>query len=130
MRTIFMKSRVLFILAGCHFCRIYAEVIGIINSKLPTEKKIKVIDCTKYHDYNIIDNPLIEIYMPHINGQYPVLFLEGGRVDGTHTREELLAWLNARFAEEFVIPEGNKHMFNKECSWVNNKYFGKKVVCK
>ena len=129
MRSIFLNSRVLFTIEGCIHCRIYAEVIGMVNSKLPTNKKIKIIDCTKYHDYNDKSNPLIEMYMPHINGEYPVLFIGSGRVDGSHTREELMAWLMARFADDFVIPEGNSYMFNKECSWVNNKYFGKKVVC-
>ena len=126
---VFLKERCLFMIGFCDMCRIWKQIIHRINTKLPIEKRIKVIDCDKYYDFGIIEHPLIRLYSPYIKGTYPVLFFEGARLDGANTREEVEAILMTLLSDEFIIEEELPYMYNKECRYVKSRYLGEKILC-
>src|SRR3990167_674618 len=109
------ESRILFIVSRCQRCAVWLEFVERINSELEFNKRIEVIDCVRYHDYGIVDDPKIPLFMPYIQGEYPVLFFEGGRKDGTNTRIEAEAWLRAKVHEDFIFKQHNPYFFDKQC---------------
>lgn len=116
------KGRILFVIDGCHICNIWKSFVHRFNLKLKPEKRIKIIDCTRYDSYGVEDNPIIKLFEKEIDG-YPVLFLEGSRKDGANSLIECQAWLKARLFGDFVFQERNEYlphigkyaMFNKDC---------------
>ena len=128
-REIFMRTRVLFTINGCHHCHIWSEVVERYNTKMPLSKRIRVVDCTKYYDFNIITDPIIRLYSKFIKGNYPTLFFEGEKVDGANSREEVEAWLLTRLFDDFIVDENNSAMFNKDCQY-QDTIFGRKPVCR
>ena len=56
---VFRKARVVFTIEGCPECRIYKSILQDFNSRLPVDKRVLMVDCTRYHDFGIIDNNLI-----------------------------------------------------------------------
>lgn len=127
---LFQKCRILFTIRFCNHCKIYNQVLEKINFKLPIDKRIQIIDCTKYHDFEIVDNPLISIFAKYIDGSYPTLFFEGEVVRGANSKEELEAWLYNRLYNDFIIEEKNKFLMRGgECEW-KKTIWGKKPICR
>ena len=109
-------------------------MIDIVNLNLPSNKRIKVIDCTKYNDMGICEDPLIKSFEKEVDGAYPTFFYEGKKLIGANTKEEIEAALNIFLEDDYIRKkylrdsEGNYMKFNKDCTYINGA-FGKKVVC-
>ena len=126
---LFKHARILFTIRFCPHCKIYNQVLERINIKLPLHKRIAIIDCTKYHDFEIVDNPLISVFAKHINGNYPTLFFEGEVIRGANSKEELEAWLYNRLYNDFIVEEKGKFfMYTGDCEW-KKTIWGKKPIC-
>jgi len=123
------KGRFLFVVNDCENCSVWKTFIERVNAELKFDKRIKVIDCSNYHDFKITDNPIIKLFAPFIRGEYPVLFHMMGRKDGTNTRVEAEAWLRARIHDDFLEPRYNEFMFNKECRYGERGFIRKKIIC-
>ncbi len=124
-----LKGRFLFVVNDCEHCSIWKTFIDRVNAELKFEKQIRIIDCTEYHDFQIINDPIIRLFRKYIEGAYPVLFFEGRRKDGTNTRVEAEAWLRARVHEDFEEPRYNEFMFNKECEYRDRGLFKRRILC-
>lgn len=137
MREIFLNSRILFVVEHCPYCKIWKQFVERINISLKIEKRISVIDCTAYHEYGIVEDERILLFMQYINGSYPVLFIDGRRKDGTNSRTEAEAWLRSKLFDDFEIPQKNKWLakiksyerFEKECEIIQRGIFKKKIIC-
>jgi len=135
-REFFMKARVLFVIDGCDHCRIWKTFIEKFNMNLPINKRIIMLDCSRYHDFGIIEHPLIRAYRKHL-GSYPTLFFEGQKVEGTNTSIELLAFMRSYCKDDVLLPDrlytildGKFIPFNfeRECEH-KRTWLGKRVVC-
>lgn len=123
------KSRILFTVNNCRFCILYS-FIEHINAQLKWDKRIKVINCTKFHDFGIIDEPIITLFNKYLQGAYPVLFWEGEMIQGANTEEEIMAYIQAKANEDFEFDNHNQYLFNKECRFQKLSKFKKEtVVC-
>ena len=129
-RELLLKSRILFTINGCEYCKHYLRFIQAVNSKLPMNKRISVVNCTNYHDYGIVDDRRIPIFLEYYQGSYPTLFINGGIIRGANSQEELEAWVKARLEEDFVLGEDFGFTFEKECHYVKNKWFGRHIECR
>ncbi len=124
-----LKGRFLFVVNGCPHCTVWKTFIDRVNSELKLEKQIRIIDCTEYHDFGIIKDPVIRLFRKYIQGSYPVIFFENRRKDGTNTRVEAEAWLRARVHDDFNEPRYNEHMFNKECRYGARGLLKRRIIC-
>ena len=130
-RELLLKSRLLFTINDCEHCKLYLRFIQRINAKLPLDKRITVINCSNYHDYDIIDDRRIPIFINYYGGSYPTLFINGGIIKGANSQAELEAWIKARLEYDFVLEEDLEDLtFNKQCKYVKNKWFGRHLECK
>jgi len=126
---IFKTARVLFVLEGCPYCRAWKKFIERINFELEDKKKIEVVDATNFSVYGIYDDPLLRIFDKYITG-YPTMFIEGTRISGANSRAEAEAFLRTFVHEDFLIPQNNPFLFEKECRIVKHGFFNKKtLVC-
>jgi hypothetical protein len=124
----FNNYRLAFILQGCRHCRQLCEFIERINTKLPIQKRIRIIDCTRFQEFGIADNPLISLFSKSFDG-YPTVFISGLRISGSNTRLEIETYLTTLLQAEFTNIESNDFTFEKECEI--KKVLGfKRVVCK
>ncbi|MFW9880956.1 MAG: hypothetical protein ACFFG0_48460 [Candidatus Thorarchaeota archaeon] len=119
----------MFVEDGCPYCLIYKLFLPRLMSNIPIEKRIKIVDCTLFQNYGIVTDPLILVFDKYIEG-YPCLFLNGVRYSGVNTKREIEAYLKALLNKDFEIPVKNEHLFNKDCKYVERKYFGKKLFCR
>ena len=135
-RSLFLNARVLFIREGCPHCRLWLEFIERINTNLPINKRIQVIDCAPYDYYGIITHPLIRKYKDYFDS-YPTLFLGHEKRSGSHTRVEIESFIKSRLINEFIFPydmsiilngQVSDLRFEKECRYEKG-WFKKKVVC-
>lgn len=125
----FNKLRVCFFIQSCPRCRILCEFIERINFKLPYSKQIKMVDCTLYQNYRVLDNPLIALYNKSFDG-FPCVFFGNTKISGANTRFQSEAFLKGLFEEDFIYPEQSEGKFNKECFFSNKGIFKHKVICK
>lgn len=123
----FRKYRILFFEQSCSHCNKYLEFIERINAKLPTEKRIKLVDC-EFSKYGITD-PLYDLFEKHIDG-FPTLFLDGSKKTGINSVIESLAYLESYLNRQFVVPEYNKFMFDKECYVQQKGKLKGEIICK
>ena len=124
----FRKYRILFIKQKCEHCRKVIGFIERINSKLPIDKRVRVIDCTMYQDYGILNDPLIQLFSKSFDG-YPTAFISGIKVSGANSRVEIETYINDLLEDDFIIGESNERRFNKDCE-VSKGLFRGEVVCK
>ena len=136
---LFSKARILFKIRSCGYCRLYDEFIETINAKLPIGKRITIIDCTDYHDFKIITDSRIPIFEKYIEGSYPCLFIDGIRIQGSNSREELEAFVKSLLSEDFIINEDlvieveDKDypiQFNQDCHYEKKGFFRRHIVCR
>jgi hypothetical protein len=127
---LFRKLNLAFTIDHCPRCRILCEFIERINQKLPINERIRIVNCTYYQKYGIIDNPLIQLYSKSFEG-YPTIFLKNGiKIDGANTRIESEIFLKTILQDMYIIGEDNEFIFDKECSYKDKGLFKNKVVCK
>ena len=134
MNPLKIKGRILFVRNRCPYCFRWEKFIYYLNSKLKRNKRIKVINCSKYFKYGIYDNPLIKIFENDFDA-FPTLFFDGEKKEGANSLIECKAWIITRLIlnNDFIfeetpeyLPSINKYMiFDKEC-----KYIKRKVFCK
>ena len=125
-RELFMTGRNLFTIQFCNRCALYSH-IERFNSNMPPDKRIKVIDCTKWQETGIPDDPLIVKYSRYIDG-FPILFFEGRKISGSNTIIEIDSFLKTFCANDFKLPVNIPYLFDKDCSY-KNTFFGRRIVC-
>ena len=125
----FRKNRVMFYLDSCPHCRGILEFISKINLKLPIEKRIKLVECGIYQRNGIVTDPLQLLYNEKFNG-FPTIFIGNIQLNGSNSRFESEATINALLEEDFVIPEYSSKKFNKDCSFNKKGLFKGKILCK
>jgi len=127
------KGRVLFVRNSCPYCSFWKARIYRINFQLKPEKRIRVIDCTKYFKYGIYDHPIIKVFEPFLSDSpFPTLFIDGERKEGATSVIECESWLRTRVFNDFIFPQDpeyldeiNKYMiFDLKC-----KFEKKRIVC-
>jgi len=137
-RSMFMNARLLFVIEGCPYCRLYKSFIEEVNQKLDIRKRIKLVDCTLYHSQRIVTDSRIPLFFEYYKGIYPTLFLNGGIIRGANTNEELVAWIKSRLTDDFTIPEDKYLKVNgkeipltheQSCKFKKTRYWGRTVVC-
>ena len=118
---LFKNGRYLFIREGCPYCSIYKDFIRLLNSQLPVNKMVNVIDCTSTDRFGILDNKVIELFAPYITG-YPVIFLEGRKIEGANTREECEVRIKSMLYNDFFEdPNISEYMFNRSCKYIKGR---------
>lgn len=127
-RNLFMKKRVLFYEDFCPYCAVYLGFIERFNLLMGPEKRIELVDCTRWQNTGIPDNPLIEKYAKYING-FPTLFFEGHKISGVNSREELEAFMKVMCSNDFKVSVRMPETFDKSCKYINT-IFGKRILCK
>ena len=126
-QQIYRKERILFIVESCPMCLNWKKFIERLNSQISIKKRIKVIDATMLQDHGIYDHPMLKIFDKHIM-TYPVLFFEGMRIDGANTRAEAEAYVRSALRNDFIVPQTNSFIFDRECKYLKKRLFGKKVL--
>ena len=126
------KLRILYVIDKCKTCFIWKSIIHKYNIKVPIIKRIRVVDCTRYHDYGILGDASIRYLMialkeDYIN--YPVLLFDGRKIQGGSTREEVEAFLKTLLYKDMIIKEDAKYMFNKNCTYQDTPLKNHKVIC-
>jgi glutaredoxin len=126
-RQFFIQSRLLFYKSGCPHCAILMKFVERINSKLPIEKRIRLVDCTLAEEFGM-SNPLIDLFQEHFTG-FPTIFLDGIKIDGSNTQIEAETFLTTYLQQEFINREYSDLTFNKECEKRN--FLGiSRIICK
>ena len=98
------RGRFLFIKSDCPYCSLYKKFIFKLNNELKPEKRIRIIDCTRYDLYGVCDNPIIKIFERHLES-YPTLFIDGSKKVGANSVLECKAWLKARLFTDFYFEQ-------------------------
>ena len=122
------KGRFLFVVNNCPYCLVWKEFIDRINLELAFDKMIRVIDCSEYYEFGI-SNSIIKLFDKYVQGQFPVLFVDGIRKDGTHTVIEAEAWLRAFLHDDFEMKKYNPYMWNKDCKIIKKGLLRNKLLC-
>lgn len=129
----YLKARVLFTIIGCPHCREYARFIESFNLKLPLEKKIKVVDCTNYYDFGIMEDPIFKAFKHEISktNTFPILFFEGGVLHSSGiSKEQAENFIKALVKDEFLNDEEHPYYYDKVCQVQKFGLFGReRVVC-
>ena len=60
---------------------------------------------------------------------FPTLLIDGCLVDGANTRIEIESFLYSFLHNEFIVPEENNFMFEKDCEIQGKGIFRGGVVC-
>lgn len=90
-------QRYLLIKRGCPFCRKYLGIVEKLNSRIPIEKSINVIDVTDWEDFGILTDARI-LKIPYKGTPY--LFIDGVDVPNSPTtRKYIEGFLNALLDE-------------------------------
>lgn len=121
--SLFLNSRVLIVKDGCPKCMKWKKFIERINAEVKLDKRIKIIDATKFEQIGFTDDPLLKIFEPYYEG-YPTLFFNGVKLMGANSQIELEAYINAALRNDFIVPKNNRFIFDKECKRIN-----KSIVC-
>ena len=124
-----LKGRFLFVVDDCNYCKVWKAFVDRLNKDLEIGKRIIIVDCTKYHNFGIIEHPIIRLFYRYVEGVYPVLFFEGGRKDGANSVIEAETWLRSRLEGDFVYPQRNPYLFRKECRFIKQGVFKNKISC-
>ena len=62
-RDLLNKFTGVFKVQGCRYCRFYDWFLPKMNLKLPPKLRFEIIDCTYYHDYGIVTDKRIPIFL-------------------------------------------------------------------
>ena len=127
----YTEGRFLFVVEDCPNCAIWKKFVRQFNMHLKPNKRIRIIDCTYYDMYNILTDPIIQLYEDKLDG-YPILVIGDSRKDGAESVLECKAWLFARLFSDFIFPQKNPFLptigepllFNKTC-----KYSRGRLLC-
>lgn len=81
---------------------------------------------TNIDKFSAPPSPLIELFDKKITN-LPVLFFDGNRIDGAHSRIEAEAFIRAALRKDFLMPKDNPYIFDRECR-IEKKMFKKEVI--
>lgn len=130
-QEIFNRRNVAFVISNCHHCRVLKSFIDRFNINLSMSDKINIVDCTKFHDLGIIDNPIIKEYNTYLKGVYPTLFIGRQMSRGANTVEEYRVFLSVRLRDKFILSvDILEYTFNKECVFKNKMFGRREIICK
>ena len=125
-------GRILFIRRGCPYCFKWEKFIYSLNFELKINKRIKVIDCSKYYAYRIYDNPIIKLFEDDFDS-FPTLFFEGEKKEGANSVIECKAWLVTKLIlnNDFIFPKAPEYLpqindymiFDKECKYIKHRVY-------
>jgi len=131
---ILTKGRVLLVRENCDYCEKWKKFIYYLNTQIKVSKRIKITDCTNFHNHGIPDDPLIKIFEPYFDS-YPTLFFKGEKKVGISSSIEALSWLVTRLIleDDFIFSREPKFLetlnkyalFNLEC-----RYHKGKLICR
>jgi len=105
------QGNYLFIRDGCDFCKVAKKSILKINTLLPLNSQIIIVDCTYTENYGIITNSIIREFYDYLES-YPTLFFKGIKKEGANSVLEYVAWLKIKLRNQFIIEEGNEYFPN------------------
>lgn len=123
-------GRFLFVVEGCSMCAIWKKCIDEINMNLTVDKQIEVIDCTdRYEQDGFNPDPRIDLFAKYINGNFPMLFIEGGQKYGASSMRDVTAWLRARLRVDAITRYSVPGVKRQECSIIETGKLKGKVIC-
>ena len=129
-KSVYKNLRVAFTIMGCEHCKVLKMFLDRFNINLPFNKRIRMVDCTKYHDLEIIDNSLIRLYKNHIKGTYPVIFIGYQKLEGATCEQEVKVFLNQYLSDDLILPLDDPYQFDKNnCRYEKDVFGRKKLVC-
>ena len=96
--------------------------------KLPINKRIEPINCTRYNNYGIVTDQRILLFSKHFEG-FPALFIDGIKIEGANSRIELESFLTGIVGKDFINPEYNYLLYAKECEFNKKGLFRGKIIC-
>jgi len=105
------QGNYLFVRDGCDYCKVAKKSILKINTLLPLNKQIIIVDCTYTENYGIITNSIIREFYDYLES-YPTLFFNGIKKEGANSVLEYVAWLKIKLRNQFIIEEGNEYFSN------------------
>jgi len=92
--------RVLLTRIGCKGCNEYMRVLPSINTRLPVEGRIKVINCFEFEEWGLKNHPILDRITFR---DYPILYLDGLKIEGVAWAEQIKKFLENYLKSEFVI---------------------------
>lgn len=123
LRNFFNNTRVIFVIDGCHHCRIWKKFIERENLNLHFSKRISVVNSTLMAEQGIYSNYLLKIFDKYIQDppnsgvySFPVLFIDGNVIRGGNTPEEAINYMRGLLYNDY-IEEPKGYEFNKECAF-------------
>lgn len=129
------KARILFVVDGCPKCRIWKSFIHRGNTEVSISKRVDVQDWTLCMDFGI-KNCIYLLYKKYVSEEnggvnFPILVFDGTiHFCFKFTRGQAEKVLNTLFHKDFIIPQENKHLFNKVCTYERKGLFkGRGLVC-
>lgn len=124
------KGRFLFVVEGCSMCAIWKQCIDEVNLNLPVEKQIVVIDATdRYEQDGFNRDARMELFAKFINGNFPMLFIDGGQKYGASSIREVKSWLLARLRRDAITRYSVPGIQQKECSIIKTGKLKGRVIC-
>jgi len=129
-KEFYLKARILFYLNTCKHCHIYLSIIERFNSKVPIDKRIRLVPCDRQQEFGLSDDSeLIRWFEPYFLG-YPALFFDGELFEGVNSIIETIASLMTEMLKDFINPEYPDYIWNKECRYEGRHWWGgKKLIC-
>jgi len=99
-----METRILMTRRGCPYCLQMIKIINKINIKLPIDKKIRIIDCGNYEEFNLQNIPLIKkLEKDGLEHGYPFLFIDGIIIEPFPTVEQGIIFFKEFLKEEILF---------------------------
>lgn len=136
-REFFNTARIAFVIEGCIHCNSLKSFIERFNLKLPLDNRIKLVDCSRYYDFGIIDDPLILAFkdvknrngIKVLDGSFPKVVFDGHVLDNGAEKDIIQTFLKTLLINEFVTQEYNPFIFSKDCEKINKGIWKDKIQC-
>lgn len=130
-----LLGRYLFIRNDCLHCKKWETFVFKFNFQLKRNKRVMIIDCTKFYYYGIYDHPIIKLFEDYID-EFPVIFIDGEKKSGTNSILECEAWIKARLFSDFYFPQMPEYLeeidkytiFNEKCQFRKGRIVCEKIA--
>ena len=85
-----MITRLLIIRRMCPYCRRMIEVVSKINLRLPIDKKIHIIDCYEYEEFDLENLPIMKkLEKDGLSEGFPFLYIDGICLENAPTPKQM-----------------------------------------
>jgi len=99
-----MMSRFLLTRKRCPFCRQFIKAVSKLNSKLPTDKKIKIIDCYEWEEFGLRNIPLMDkLEKEGLSEGFPFCYIDGSIIEPAPTPQQLKIILKNLLKDDLII---------------------------